>query len=452
MLKDDADEESFIELIIASDRVDKWVQQIRKGKRGAVLELLEAVESSPAYAEEARQAGVVGLLTKMLSKTDDEELMEAAARVITACSGHMACGGKVREFTYDGIRVGIKEGALGDGLGAKVWSLAHVLARELVEYPALVSGKRVLEIGAGCGLNGIIAAKLGAHEVVLTDVEGPVLTNLLHCVAMNAADTASASQPTGQQQYPMHQVTDEELFEEAEEVEDETDIIGALMGLDGSKAAASSPGTITLPEPMPRSLTGEGNEGPSMKWDLGNMRVRMLDWEESLRLLEGSSAYPQLEGMVRSQAETSTCDEPPVLIEGGCADTNKAEIQARHAALPSTVLPPKVPSDETFPVVIGNEVMYEVRHARLVAAVVAHRLMPGGACLVCGAVRDLKVFETFRMEMKRRGLRVRERNVELNSTHLGVMGQLKEYEGGFLMMAIDHTSYPYTAWHRNDFV
>jgi hypothetical protein len=41
----------------------------------------------------------------------------------------MACGGKVREFEYDGIRVGIKEGALGDGLGAKVWSLAHVLAR-----------------------------------------------------------------------------------------------------------------------------------------------------------------------------------------------------------------------------------------------------------------------------------------------------------------------------------
>ncbi len=77
----------------------------------------------------------------------------------------MACGGKVRSFDYDGVHVQIKEGALGDGLGAKVWSVAHVLARELVQSPQIVAGKRVLEIGAGCGLNGIVAAKLGAAEV-----------------------------------------------------------------------------------------------------------------------------------------------------------------------------------------------------------------------------------------------------------------------------------------------
>ncbi len=62
----------------------------------------------------------------------------------------------------------IKEGALGDGLGSKVWLMAHVLAREVISYPQLVRGKRVLEIGAGCGLNGIVAAKCGALEVNFT--------------------------------------------------------------------------------------------------------------------------------------------------------------------------------------------------------------------------------------------------------------------------------------------
>lgn len=39
------------------------------------------------------------------------------------------------------------------------------LCRRLAEKPELISGKRVLEIGSGCGLCGILAAKLGAAEV-----------------------------------------------------------------------------------------------------------------------------------------------------------------------------------------------------------------------------------------------------------------------------------------------
>ena len=37
--------------------------------------------------------------------------------------------------------------------------------RELLAHPSIVAGKTVLEIGSGCGLCGIVAAKLGAQQV-----------------------------------------------------------------------------------------------------------------------------------------------------------------------------------------------------------------------------------------------------------------------------------------------
>ncbi|GFH29628.1 uncharacterized protein HaLaN_28319, partial [Haematococcus lacustris] len=51
---------------------------------------------------------------------------------------------------------------------------------EMVEWPAFVMGQVVLEIGSGCGVCGLLAMQLGAQQVVLTDVEGPVLRNLQH--------------------------------------------------------------------------------------------------------------------------------------------------------------------------------------------------------------------------------------------------------------------------------
>jgi hypothetical protein len=36
---------------------------------------------------------------------------------------------QVSSFSYDGVTVYIREGALGDGLGAKVWSVCHIMCR-----------------------------------------------------------------------------------------------------------------------------------------------------------------------------------------------------------------------------------------------------------------------------------------------------------------------------------
>ena len=53
--------------------------------------------------------------------------------------------------------------------GMLLWASAHALALRLADEPALVAGKRVLELGAGVGYVGLVAAHLGAAEVIQTD-------------------------------------------------------------------------------------------------------------------------------------------------------------------------------------------------------------------------------------------------------------------------------------------
>ena len=155
--------------IVASERIERWLDLIKEGKKRAIFEMLEAMRDSPAYAEEARRAGAVSCMTSLIKSSQaNEEEMDAAASIISICSGMMACGGKIRSFDYGaGVKVTVREGALGDGLGSKVWSVSHAFSRLLVSHPELVRDEKVLEIGAGCGINGIVAAKLGAAEVIL---------------------------------------------------------------------------------------------------------------------------------------------------------------------------------------------------------------------------------------------------------------------------------------------
>lgn len=53
--------------------------------------------------------------------------------------------------------------------GGSVWKSARVLAKFLSAEPARVQGKRICELGCGCGLAGLAAGALGAKEVALTD-------------------------------------------------------------------------------------------------------------------------------------------------------------------------------------------------------------------------------------------------------------------------------------------
>ena len=79
----------------------------------------------------------------------------------------------------------------GTGTGAVVWNAAHVLSTYLCGNPASVIGKRIMDLGTGTGLTGLVALHLGASDVTLTDI-GPVLDLTRENVASNVSDSLSA--------------------------------------------------------------------------------------------------------------------------------------------------------------------------------------------------------------------------------------------------------------------
>lgn len=68
--------------------------------------------------------------------------------------------------------------------GLLLWAAAPGLAQRLAEEPPLVAGKRVLEIGAGVGLPGLVAAHLGA-SVTQTDYQAVALALARRNAAQN---------------------------------------------------------------------------------------------------------------------------------------------------------------------------------------------------------------------------------------------------------------------------
>ena len=209
---------------------------------------------------------------------------------------------------------------------------------------------------------GVTLAKLGASHVVLSDVVPEVLHNLRRTMHLNAPDAKLDTNPP---EAPLNGPTaagDE--FSDAETVSDEAELLDA----DGSGG--------------PRGALN-GQDDTDKAWRAGNMCIRLLDWKRELDLLGASTASggaaidettSSLDGLRVHPADSaapreSTFDEP-----GHCAD-----------------LPPELPPLEAFPVIVGCEVLYELPHARWVAATIRRRLAPGGQAIVVGAVRDVQV-------------------------------------------------------------
>ena len=76
---------------------------------------------------------------------------------------------------------------------AFAWAGGQALARLILDRPELVADKRVLDLGAGCGLSAIAAMRAGARSVLAADIDSMALA----AIGLNAAANGIALATTG---------------------------------------------------------------------------------------------------------------------------------------------------------------------------------------------------------------------------------------------------------------
>ena len=153
--------------------------------------------------------------------------------------------------------------------------MAHVLCREMAAHPSAVAGAAVLELGAGTGVCGLLAARLGAARVVLTDYTDGVLRNLRDCMHLNAGGAAASG--GGQQR----------ARSEGE-------------GQGRGRASQQQQGQERREE---RAGAGSDAGSEGLAWEAGGVEVRYLDWADSL--LAVGSAAPSLGRTIAAASHTS---------------------------------------------------------------------------------------------------------------------------------------------------
>jgi predicted nicotinamide N-methyase len=93
-----------------------------------------------------------------------------------------------RDCAFEAFRARVEPDA---GLAPPYWAVAwpggQALARYVLENPASVAGRRVIDAGAGCGLAAIAAARAGARSVVAIEPDATARAVSLRNAAANGA-------------------------------------------------------------------------------------------------------------------------------------------------------------------------------------------------------------------------------------------------------------------------
>lgn len=192
-------------------------------------------------------------LRASLSRGAEETFLSALSSSLASLCGEGAAQVRVRRVRFSSAwpTVLVREGALGDGLGARLWGSSFFLCRVFAAMdPRAMAQETVLELGTGVGLLGCVASLCGASHVVMSDGE------------LGALHVARATMA-------MHQAKH-------------------IDGCDDQQAVKSVQSTDELP------------------WEVadGALRVRRLDWRDDRRRLEANGA---------AMAHATTCADVPEL-------------------------------------------------------------------------------------------------------------------------------------------
>ena len=154
--------------------------------QGAALARLEAavarLGTRPAAARS--EAAVAAPRAAVIPRTAaDDGAVGAALKKTTVRCGDHAMTLFVR--APDSKLAPPADGADADATGLELWGGGRYLANFLTIRPGVVKGCRVLELGAGVGLPGLVASRCGAAEVLLTDGDARAVKLLEKNVAAN---------------------------------------------------------------------------------------------------------------------------------------------------------------------------------------------------------------------------------------------------------------------------
>eukprot|EP00929_Paragymnodinium_shiwhaense_P113257 TRINITY_DN81515_c0_g1_i1.p1 TRINITY_DN81515_c0_g1~~TRINITY_DN81515_c0_g1_i1.p1 ORF type:complete len:478 (-),score=133.93 TRINITY_DN81515_c0_g1_i1:43-1476(-) len=152
--------------------------RLRLLKAGPELRLVALLSQSFGGLEDAMDAWTEDQISVMLYKRplSDERFVHFE---------HEGLGADVIELEQ--MRVNERDSnTTDDATGLLVWPAARAFSAHLCKHPEIVRDKRVVELGAGTGLAGLVAAALGAKEVVMTDLTA-TLPLLRRNVERNAA-------------------------------------------------------------------------------------------------------------------------------------------------------------------------------------------------------------------------------------------------------------------------
>lgn len=176
----------------AFTRGDEAVLEVCLSHDSASEEELIRTQAGPppsANADDDASAGEGGATTVFRAEEETED--SAAANAILHTMKLGGDGGKllkVRELpiTRADNPFGTDVRPEDDTTGLALWPATVICARWVAQEAALLSGKVVVELGAGCGLPGLAAAIYGAPKsVYITDIHEPTLRNAVHNYSLN---------------------------------------------------------------------------------------------------------------------------------------------------------------------------------------------------------------------------------------------------------------------------